>query len=667
MKIGDQLVVKTKYCGLLKGVDYYFLCSNSESKKVRLVIFQAFKSGYTVQLISIPRDDFEEGLVEGKIIHAKVQRKFPIWLSGLEGVDLTFVEQLRRSASKSYFEYVQERYSIIYEAIRKREEILRSDDLVRVLNKLASQPGRRQNPGRFKLWFFVYTLFGDNIWSLLPPFHNIGKWDREALGQTSRFGRRDLEGDPAQFNVDSEMKNKIRSGFSKYADPHETRMETYRAVIVNEFGCKSIFDQNGNIRFIHPSSKPFPSLDQFNYWVGKIFHAKDVREVIKGKYSARSQSGHIGRFTEGLSSVYEKVEFDGYYFNDKATALDGVTPISGYCVVRGVCGLSGAVLGVGFARGAENLEAYKMALFSMAINKAKFLSLFGYKTRLAWPCEGLGPDVITDRGPGATLDVESEINWLSSFELTPSASGQSKATVEASHDRKKKVPDDKGHFHSKLDYLKLAKREIAKAIDHNHISDASGRMTPEMWKEGFFPTPHNIWSYLSQRGRSSARTMVFEDAVRKFLTSRPVTIKRDGIYLEGFNYFSSELESIGLFDFVARNGSISTSAFVMNMCVRNIWLDYEGRIYELSARYPMRVAEEEKYITIYELEEIAHLRAKTKAKQRHAASAVRDITNQDFHDSTGMEMNSGERKTGRHKRSLDVRRAEASQKKLLGK
>lgn len=666
MKIGDQLVVKKNFSGLVKGVEYYFLCSIAEIEKVRLVVFQEHDSGYVAQLISMPREDFEEGLVEGKITHAKVQRKFPVWLSKLEDIDISFLEQSRRSTVKTYSEYVQGRYDVIHEAICKREEILKSDNPNGMLNYLASQKERKQNPGRFKLWFFSYTLFSDNVWALMPEFSNIGGWDREARGQESRFGRRDQDGTPAMFNADSEMKKKIKSGFKRFGGPHESRQSTYRKVLKGEFGCIAIMDESDNEKFIHPDSVPFPSIDQFNYWVSKICSEKDVREHIKGSYATKAISGHVGKFSEGLSNVYEKVEFDGYYLYEKAASLDGETSIPAFCVVKAVCVASGAILGIGFARGAESLEAYKMCLFSMATKKDKFQSLFGYKATQKWPCEGLGPDVIADRGPGAALDIQFEHFWFSALELTPSESGQSKATVESSHGRKKKVPDDKGHFQSKLDYIKLAKREIAKAIAHNHASDASARLTPQMLRERFAPTPHNIWSHLSLRGRTSARAMTFDNAVRNFLSPRSVSIKRDGIYLEAFNYFSSDLEAAGLFDYVARNGSVSAKAYVMNMCVRHIWLEYQGAIYELSARYPIRVANEEKFITIYELDELSKIQRSLKSKHRKAVPAIHEIAEQDFYESTGERMDSGERKTGRYKRTASVRRAEASQKRLQG-
>ncbi len=667
MKIGDQLIVKEKFCGLVTGVEYYFLCSIAEIERVRLVVFNKHDTGYAVQFISMPRDDFEEGLVEGKITHAEVQRKFPIWLSKLEDIDISFLEQSRRSTVKTYSQYVQGRYEVIHEAICNREEILKSDNPNRMLNYLASQKGRKQNPGRFKLWFFAYTLFSDNVWALMPEFSNIGGWGREAKGQESRFGRRDQDGAPAMFNADSEMKKKIKSGFKRYGGPHESRRSTYRKVLKGEFGCIAIMDDSDNEKFVHPNSAPFPSIDQFNYWVSVLCDERDIHEHQKGKYAAKAKSGHVGKFSEGLSGVYEKVEFDGYYLCEKVVSLDGETMIPAFCVVKAVCVLSGAILGIGFARGAESLEAYKMALFSMAINKGKFQSLFGYKSRHEWPCEGLGPDIVTDRGPGAALEIKFGHDWISALELTPSESGQSKATVESSHRRKKNVPDDKGHFQSRLDYIQLAKREIARAIAHNHSSDAGARLTPRMWKEEFAPTPHNIWSYFSQRGRTSARAMTFDNAVRSFLAPRSVTIKRDGIYLEGFNYFSTEIESLGLFDYVARNGSISANAYIMNMCVRYIWLEHRGVIYELSARYPIRVADEEKFITIFELEELAKIRAKTKSKHRRAVPAVHAIADEDFYESTGETMDSGERKTGRYKRTVSVRRAEADQKQLQGR
>lgn len=365
-------------------------------------------------------------------------------------------------------------------------------------------------------------------------------------------------------------------------------------------------------------------------------------------------------------NLYEDIECDGYYFVDKLTALDGVTPIPGFCVIRIVCSVSGAILGIGFAKGAESLEAYEMALFSMAIEKKDFFRLYGYLGKPEeWPCEGLSPSVITDRGPFASINVEKHSSWLNSFEVTQAYSGQSKATAESSHPRLKNIIQAPSYFQSSKNYVQMAKAEIAKALEDNHISDASGRMVEEMWDAGFTPTPHNIWVYMNDIGRTSARSIKLHQAVRLFLKQKDVVIRRDGVYLLEQNYYSEELASTGVFNRIVRNGVIQTKAYVMNMCVRYIWLELDGRIYELAARYSIRTVNEDSYISIYELEDRVPKISRSKAKLRNERPAISAYFHQQFEESTGIEWDAGQEKKGRHKRTEKVRSAESEQRRIL--
>ncbi|GAO91529.1 hypothetical protein PSA5_02450 [Pseudomonas syringae pv. actinidiae] len=108
---------------------------------------------------------------------------------------------------------------------------------------------------------------------------------------------------------------------------------------------------------------------------------------------------------------------------------------------------SGAVVALGFARGHETMEAYRMALFCMAIGKEKFAELFGGTLKAGdWSSVGLSKAFVFDRGPAAAMNCEDAIDWLSRLELTPTHSGQSKASVESSHPREKQSGDQRLTF-----------------------------------------------------------------------------------------------------------------------------------------------------------------------------------------------------------------------------
>lgn len=666
MKIGTQLQAPQGYRGLQKNTDYYFLRSDSASEIVSLIMFSKIQRGHAANLLTMPRVDFEHGLIELEIVRSPVQRELPIWLSDFEGINMNVVDLDRSDSKKSYLQMVEDRYLAISGALGRRQEILTSDNPNFLLNQIAKELPLKQNPTRFKQWFYTYTIFGDNIWSLLPEYHNVGKWDRSGISGDQRCGRRNVDGRKAIYHVDAEMKIKIVDGFAKYAAPSLSKRKIYEDVIREEFGCIAVMNEAGERIYMHPQFKAFPSQDQFNYWVGRNFSQEKLKKVTRGAYGARALAGHVGKFSEGLMNIYEDVECDGYYFVDKLTALDGVTPISGFCVVRIACSVSGAILGIGFARGAESLEAYEMALFSMAIEKQEFYRLFGYLGNPdEWPCEGLSSAVISDKGPFTAINVEKHSSWLNSFETTPAYSGQSKATSESSHPRLKNIIKAPSYFQSSKNYVQMAKAEITKAVADNHTSDASGRMVNEMWDVGFTPTPHNIWVYMNELGRTSARSIKFHQAVRLFLKQRDVVIRRNGVYLLEQNYYSEDLASTGVFDRIARNGVIPAKAYVMNMCVRYIWLELDGRLYELAARYAIRTADEDGYISIYDLEDRSPKINRAKSKLRHERPATNAYFQQQFEESTGVEWDAGQEKKGRHKRTEKVRSAESEQRRVL--
>lgn len=668
MKIGDQLQVTRKWGPLVPSIDYYFLRSDPRTKRVSLVIFTKQKIDHAVVLTSIDRAEFERGLIERVIVHSSTQRQLPIWLKELEGKNIPHMEIIRKDPKKSNITRTQDRFLVIARAVEDREEILSSDDPVRALNALAKDHKPRQHAGRFKLWFFTYTLFSDNIFALLPKFHNIGNWNRSVLHDDSmRCGRTSLSGEKARYHADLDMQLKISKGFAAHGDTRDTWEETYSKVICDQFRCVPIKNSLEETVYIQPESKPFPSIHQFRYWVQKSFAQQQIQETTRGSLDTKKNTGSKGRFSEGLSNIYEKVEFDGYYFKEKITALDGETPISGFCTISAVCCTSGATLGIGFARGDESYEAYLMCLFCMAIDKRKYLDLFGIDgEHVDWPCIGLPPSLITDRGPGSVMDMHQHVNWLNTLELTPAGSGQSKATVESAHRRTKIKIDSPGYFQSSHDYVRMAKKEITSACMRNHTSNVRTRMTPDMTEENFSATPHNIWVYMDDRARTSARQISFEDAVRKFLPARPVKIKSDGVWLLGFRYSSDSLSDTGIFNRAARTGVINASVYVLNMCVRHIWLDYNGELYELSAQLPIRTGPDEQYISIYKLEELDKKARIKDSATRASRPAVISLYQQIYKESTGVDMDDGKFKTGKHKRSAKIKALERQEKGMRG-
>ncbi|AKT33559.1 hypothetical protein [Pseudomonas syringae] len=350
--------------------------------------------------------------------------------------------------------------------------------------------------------------------------------------------------------------------------------------------------------------------------------------------------------------------------------LSGVTEGSAqdsFCVVRGTCVKSGAVVALGFARGHETMEAYRMALFCMAIGKEKFAELFGVMLKAGdWSSVGLSKAFVFDRGPAAAMNCEDAIDWLSRLELTPTHSGQSKASVESSHPREKQSGDQPTHFQSNFNFVMAARAEIYRAIEDNRISDASGRMTEEDWLEGFAPSPNNIFKRYDSLGRNSAVNMPFEKAVRVFLTPYPVSIRRDGVYLYSRRYNSQSVSDTGVFDRIARNGVIEIQAYVLTMCVRHIWIELDGELHELSMVLSAGVEPDSSDITLDDLALINEARLQAQSLLRVQKMAVPEELDQRFQQDTGQLRHSGTRKLGRPKKDAASKRDEEDFKAVMG-
>ncbi|NUT74135.1 transposase [Pseudomonas sp. C1C7] len=314
------------------------------------------------------------------------------------------------------------------------------------------------------------------------------------------------------------------------------------------------------------------------------------------------------------------------------------------------------------------MDAYRMALFCMACNKVKFCELFGVVIEpWQWPSEGLSGGIVFDRGPGAGYESEPDIHWLKSIELTPVYSGQSKATVESSHPRDKQTMEQPTHFHSKLNFVLMARREIWQAIENNRTSNAGARMDEEMYLAGIKPTPFDIYNYWSSRGRDSSIGMQYETSVRTFLRTCPASIRRDAVYLYGRKYRSPALVETGVFDMVARKGVIETTVFVLTMCVRHVWIEVYGVLYELDFMRSARTTDGTVDISLRDLQEIDQLRRDGAADLRDEKPAVLQYFRDQFKRDTGEDWDGGERRPGSPAKNAAAQRDNADYDRFRGK
>ncbi|MCK9707583.1 transposase [Pseudomonas syringae] len=656
MMTGSRLIAPEGFQCLAKGATYHFLRSDGGTNRVRLVEFADDDKELRSHLITLTRIEFEDALEAGLIVECGITDQHPPWLEPVERVSVSHRESLRVSVKESYDQKVNRRFAAISDLVFRLEETLASDSPDALINAHAKALRPQQNASRLRLWFYTYIVFGQNKWALMPPLHRIGCWKRDDPSHVRRLGRPSAKGKNWGYRSDKAMKEKILSGYLAFRSPYKTAATIYSEILTKVFGCVALKNK-GKIEFIHPNGEPFPTLAQVRYQVEQSVSPRQRSIGVRGTHKTRAVSGSYGSFADRLLNVNQRAEFDGYYISEKLSGVSEGNAVDSFCVVRAVCALSGLVVGIGFAEGKENMEAYKMCLFSIASNKVRYCELFGVTIESdEWPSEGLARGLVFDRGPGANFDVESEITWLGTFENTPVFSGQSKASVEASHPRDKKTLDQPTYFHSKLNFVRMAQREIVRVLADNHTSDASRRLDEELILAGVKPTPLEIFNYWDSRGRNSAHGMQFDTAIRDFLTERPAVIRDDAVYFYGRKYRSPSLVATGVFDRVAKDGVISTMAFTLTMCVRHIWIEVYGELYELDFVRSQRTLECSVDISLRDLQAIDSIRREGSAALRDETPATQQHYRDRFKQLTGEDAFAGQRKNGRPAKNASARR-----------
>jgi len=669
MNIGMQLIVPHGYRSLLPGVRYYFLANNRRDGLVNLVFYSKTKTKYSTNLISISSVDFGYGLTSGLIRADENQLDMPPWM--YECADGVLLK------NKNWIGYAREKHKgLVGERLKKIEplldkvsEICRSEKPVRYINDLVNESGGKLNYGRVKNWFFAYVLHGNSCDALLPKFHRNGSHAGDTgIKKWIRVGRKSKRiGKKGGFVSSSELITKIIEGFVRHAEIGRPMTKIYSIAIAKEFGCKTFENPaTGLTEYYHPEGEPYPTFWQFKYRVSKEFSPHAIAMKIYGPKRAKAiLKADIGSFTENVGNLMERVEFDAYYLKERPRSFLGKEYLTRLCVVRAVDVLSGAIVGVGFSIDTEVAEAYKMCLFSMAMNKVEFCRLFGIEIGAKdWPFSGMSAMEVYDRGPAIKLLQERVDRNMVMVELTPSYSGQSKAIVEASHPRDMKDQESPFFRASHLDFIQMVKREIFRVLLDNKTSDVSSRITPEMVRAKVPPFPLAVWNYMESRGRTDAFPMKLEDAVKSFLVKVDVKINRKGAFLNGQHYHSAAFSETGIFDKAAKGQQLTLTGYVMTACVREIWVSLNGRLYQITAQLSINDDENQLYVSLEDLKDI-------ESKRKEMNSAVRDHqlagttgAYSNFESQVGIPWNASDLIQGRPVKSVQAQKEIADIKKI---
>lgn len=665
--IGEQFVSPDGFGQIVNGRRYYFLGHHGEPCYAILCFFE--EETRKVYLETMSSGKFEEA-IESKVLKvAENQVTLPPWLDKLEGVDLSQLDKNRaKKIKKKYKNTVKERYAYIKSLIKKEKQIFSSPDPEMKMNEIIRKSNNPGNVTRIRLWFLCYLCFGRTKWCLVPSWVNCGHWEREGKKITKKIGKPSrIKGKNSGHNVDKNMREHIYAGYRKYGKSGVKLTSIYVDSMSNIFTCKVRQVDENKKEIYHPNNEPFPSEDQFRYWVYKEFGKDKVQEKLYGKTRTRNRKrSSKGKFTEYITNLLEKVEADAYYVKEVPKGVrDGeMMPPLSVVKIRDV--LSGNSVGVGFAIGAERKDAYLMALFCMAISKTQFCRYFGMEDAAGWDTIGLPTWLTVDRGPGDIRELfEGEEALIPIRELSPSYEGQSKAVVESGHPRYTKLEGKPTFIESNLTYIELMQREIRRCIAENEKSDISSRLTPKMKKEIPIYNPLNLWKYFDKRYRTCAHSISFDTAVRLFLPKIKFTIHEDGLYIYGNWYKSEELMKTGICENVISDGRSKIDVYVISGALRQAWVNINNKLIQINAMAPIRVDGKELFLPLEELRLIAEIDKDVKSELKAHRLAIEMESRENFKSSTGKGWDSGKRRPGTSKRSKRASNSEYLDLKTL--
>lgn len=678
IQIGTQIFAPDGFRQLRSGVAYYFVKSSAGG--VLLLEFEAASKRTTAKgnlahalpqphLMRVPRSAFESAITEGEdgLLQVGAAQTIPPWLTSLAGKDLRQLDAGRRDPVRSHVDRIQARLEFIRAALACEDEILASVSPEKTLNKFASACCPKQHPMRFRLWFFSYLAFGRNPMALHYSTSNIGTWDRHLSTSAKKRGAPSRYGISYGYNVDSTMDVAIRRGYEKVAALGLTKHEIHDAILIDVFGCRVRVGTHGYREYYHPDGNPFPSYRQCWFVIDKHFEAIDIRRDLKGPSRVRTESApSVGRFTDSVCNLMERIEADGYVLAERPRGLIEGTALKPLVVVRIRCTTAGYLVGIGFSLGGERASAYRMALFCAAVSKVKFCKLFGIEIdEITWPSQGVPRNGVLDRGSGSgakALSLSPDYT-IQIRELAPVFAGQSKATVESTHPKKHDNLEAPEYKISDLTAIQMASREIHRLITDNDTIDISPRLTPDLVGALRKHTPLALWNELERRGRNDSLPMSFSDAVRSFLDQRQANITPEGVEYLGRRYDSDALRKHGSRLLESHRSSIKIKVYVLPACVRHIWMDCEDQLLELDLRLPLRSPSEEHYVSIGDLEQWHELEKQHSARQTTHRMASRRESKESFEEAVGKAWDSGSRRRGKAPRPTRLSQVETSESK----
>jgi hypothetical protein len=623
-----------------------------------------------VQLLKMPEEEFERGVETGHITPCEKQSALPPWLSDFEKEDLSKIDLRRPHAVIKHASRVEDRLLALGPALTSLEAILSAPSPDKRLNAIARSCYPKQHESRYRLWFYSYISFGHNIWALLPPFHNAGHHDRFLYPDSKQGRDNNAFGKHYGYGCRKDVVEKCLKGWKKHSGLGKSMRKIYELTMISEFKCITTATRFGTKDFAQPEGEAIPTYWQLRYRVIQKFGLEIVQITLYGEIRHRKRcAASKGPFSEAVANLVERVEADGYNTEQLPKGFVEGTTLPALSVVIGRDLLSGLKLGIGFSFGGERTTAYRAMLFSMAVPKVFFCSLFSIPIKPNdWPSVGLPGFLTLDRGPGASQRLtENMSKRLSIREIAPSWWAQSKATVESSHPKTTKIEGAPKYFQSDMTPVELAKQEISRVLNFNDSADMSDRFQPQADLALILPSPIGLWNYYDRKGRNDAIPISIEDAVRAFLTPIEFTVTEKGVWLHEQCYRSKALVATGLLDKIKRspNTTVKLSGYLLEMCTRFLWIEVEQQLIMIQAQQRNRDTEDLLDLSLAELEQWRDARSIVNSAFRTHQLAATTAMMQAFEANAGKHWEAGQQRKGKPKKNTINQQEYAEAKKYL--
>lgn len=495
--------------------------------------------------------------------------------------------------------------------------------------------------------------------ALWPEYPNTGTYDKSADKYNStHFGKVSADKGRLAGWPSSMFSETIKKAVDYFLGSEMTKGQIYEQSLRKFFGCRARKDERGDWQFYHPDGKPFPDTQE-KFWYQWYKHC-DLRKTNLrhyGEHHVRSQSGTKGSYAQTVPSILSELEVDGYYLKERPRLYQGEGHGDRICVVRGVCVATKNVVGIGFAHGTEDADAYRMMLFCAAIGIDEFASLFGLSRNdlLEVVVKGLPSHIISDRG---TAPVSAIIgNLQEKFpvkEMTQAYSGQSKATVESGHPRTKNVERPASYVASDKTVIQLIRREICRAAMDNHVRGIGDLIIGPRALDRVAYSPAALAQYMERKGLNDAVQIAFLTAVRRFLWKAEFELRDGGFWLGSQCYSCPEIDAIDVYASLSPGQTIPVSGYHLKLNLNWGWVEFRGQLLKLRRKVVVSMDNQDEMMSVEDIKREAEIKSELAAEHTRSAAAAKVEAIARYEESTGVGWEGAERKPGRARRTPDA-------------